>query len=62
MVKAYSDEAMAAAFPSDPDLWPEYAHLFTTPLFAEGRTPHRQTTQAEMMNYLSGLDGADDNM
>ena len=62
VIKCYSDEAMAAAFPSSPDLWPKYAHLFTTPLFNEGRTPHRQTTQTEMMNYIAGLDGADDNM
>ena len=61
-INKYSVEAMAAAFPSSPDLWPEYAHLFTTPLFDEGRTPHRQTTQTEMMNYIAGLDDKDDNM
>ena len=61
-IKMYSDEAMAAAFPSSPELWPEYSHLFTTPLFDEGRTTHRQTTQTEMMNYIAGLDGADDDM
>ena len=59
----YSDEAMAAAYPSSPDLWPDYDWVFTTPVFAnKDRTPHKQTTQTEMMDYMGALDGADDNM
>ena len=61
-VKYYSDEAMAAAFPSSPDLWPAYKDLFTTPVFTIARNPHKQTTQTEMMNYIDGLNDADDHM
>ena len=61
-VKSFSDETMAAAFPSEPSLWPEYSHLFTTPVFTIARNPHKQTTQTEMMNYINGLDTADDAM
>ena len=42
-VKGYSDEAMAAAFPSSAELWPEYAHLFTTPVFTNPRNPHQSS-------------------
>ena len=61
-VKQFSAETLAAAFPSSPELWPEYAHLFTTPVFTIERNPHRQTTQTEMMNYINGLNGTDDDM
>ena len=58
----YSDETMAAAYPSDPALWPTYDWAFTTPVFTNPRNPHRQTTQTEMMDYIDGLDGTGDNM
>ena len=61
-VKGYSDEAMAAAFPSSVELWPEYAHLLTTPVLTNPRNPHQQTTQTEMMDYIGGLNSADDDM
>ena len=61
-VKSFSDETMAAAFPSEPSLWPECSRLFTTPVFTIARNPHKQTTQTEMMNYINGLDTADDAM
>ena len=58
----YSDETMAAAYPSAPELWPEYSWAFETPVFTNPRNPNRQTTQTEMMDYINGLDTADDNM
>ena len=61
-VKYYSDETMAAAFPSSPDLWPAYKDLLATPILTIERNPHKHTTQTEMMNYINGLDDADDNM
>jgi len=61
IVWKYSDEALAAK-PSDPSLWPEYADVFTTPSFQEGRNPHQQTTQTELENFIAGLDTDDDNM
>ena len=61
-VKGYSDEAMAAAFPSSAELWPEYAHLFSTPVFTNPRNPHQQTTQTEMMDYIGGRNSAEDDM
>ena len=61
-ILSYSDEAMAAAYPSSPDLWPDYDWAFTTPVFTNPRTPNKQTTQNEMMDYMGQLDGADDNM
>ena len=59
---AYSDETMAAAYPSDPALWPAYDWAFTTPVFTNPRNPNQQTSQTEMMDYINGLDGSDDNM
>jgi len=58
----YSDETMAAAYPSSPELWPEYSWAFETPVFTNPRNPHQQTTQTEMMDYINALDTADDNM
>jgi len=58
----YTDETMTNIYKSDPALWPQYAEMFTTPAFQEDRNQHRQTTQTEMMNFINGLDGDDDNM
>ena len=51
-----------ANYPSDASLWPQYAEHFTTPAFQPGRNLHQQTTQTELMNFLNGLDGAEDHM
>ena len=61
-VKYYTDEFIANAAPSDPELWPEFADLFTTPAFGEDRAEHQHTTQAEMESFIAGLDDANDNM
>ena len=58
----YTDETMTNIYKSSPDLWPQYAEMFTTPAFQSGRNQHRQTTQTEMMNFINSLDDADDNM
>ena len=60
-VYVYSDEVLAQK-PSDKSLWPEYADVFTTPAFTNARNPHQQTTQTEMMDFIRGLDGTDDDM
>ncbi len=60
-VYIYSDEVLARK-PSDKSLWPAYADVFTTPAFANPRNPHQQTTQTEMMDFISGLDGTADDM
>ena len=56
-----TDEALAA-LPSDPALWPAYEAAFTTPVFTEGRSMHKYTTQTEMENFIAGLDGDKDKM
>ena len=58
----YTDETMTNIYQSDPALWPQYAEMFTTPAFQEGRNQHRQTTQTELVNFINGLDNADDKM
>ena len=59
-VRKNTDEALAA-MPSDPSLWPEYATAFTTPVFEEGRTMHKFTTQTEMETFLADLVNSADN-
>ena len=61
-VRYYTEATLKNIYPSSPDLWPQYAEFFTTPAFTISRTPHKQTTQTEMMNYINGLDSADDKM
>ena len=61
-VDNFTDEVLANARPSDPALWPQYADIFTSPAFQEGRNDHRQTTQTEMEEYLANLDDPDDNI
>ena len=61
LVYAFSDETMATTV-SSKGLWPDYADVFTTPAFKEGRNPHMQTTQTELETFLAGLDGTDDDM
>jgi len=58
----YTDETMQNIYPSSPDMWPQYAEMFTTPAFQSGRNLNRQTTQTEMMNFINSLDDASDNM
>ena len=58
----YTDETMTNIYKSSPDLWPQYAEMFTTPAFQSGRNQHRQTTQTEMMNFINNLDDDNDNM
>ena len=60
-VRKLTDEALTS-LPSDPALWPEYATAFTTPVFEDGRTMHKFTTQIEMETFLAGLDSKDDKM
>ena len=60
-VRKLTDEALTS-LPSDPSLWPEYATAFTTPVFEDGRTMHKFTTQTEMEAFLAALDGKDDKM
>lgn len=61
-VWSYTDEVMASAFPSSPELWPDYAELFKVPALTIPRTDHQMTTQTEMMDYITALDGEKDNM
>lgn len=61
-VWSYSDEIMENAFPSSPELWPDYADLLTVPALTNPRTPHQMTTQTEMMDYIAGLDKKNDSM
>ena len=61
-VKYYTEEFMENAVPSDPELWPEFSEMFTTPAFGEDRAEHQHTTQTEMENFIAGLDDANDNM
>lgn len=53
---SYTDEVMENAFPSSPDLWPDYAELLKVPALTIPRTDHQMTTQSEMMDYISTLD------
>ena len=61
-IRYYTDEFFQKVVPSDKSMWPEYADLFTTPSFAEGRAEHQHTTQKEMEDFIAKLDTADDNM
>ena len=61
-IQLYSQNTLDAHFASDPSLWPEYAHVFTSPWFTLEHGAHQQTTQNEMMTYLREKDGADDHM
>lgn len=61
-VWSLSDEVMKNAFPSSPELWPDYAELFKVPALTIPRTDHQMTTQDEMMAYINALDGKTDNM
>jgi len=60
-VYIYSDEVLTQK-PSYKSLWPEYADVFTTPAFVNPRNPHQHTTQTEMMDFIGGMDSADDDM
>jgi len=59
-VRRLTDEALAV-FPSDRNLWPEYAEVFTVPVFEEGRKEHKLTTQSEMEAFIAEHDGENDN-
>ena len=64
-IRHYTDETLENIYPSSPDLWPQYADFFTTPAFGRagsGVPSHKQTTQTEMMNFLNGLNMANDDM
>ena len=63
-IALYTDEVMETILVSDPDLelWKDYKHVFETPVYAEGRPAHQQTTQDEMMDYLASLDDENDKM
>lgn len=58
----YADVTMENAFPSSPELWPDYAELLKVPALTNPRTEHKMTTQDEMMDYIRALDGDSDNM
>ena len=62
LVYTYTDEVLSGPYASSKELWPDYADVFTTPAFKAGRNPHQQTTQTEMMNFINGLNGSNDNM
>ena len=62
LVYTYTDEVLSGPYNADQSQWPDYADVFTTPSFKEGRNPHQQTTQTEMMNFIKGLNDDDDNM
>lgn len=58
----YADATMENAFPSSPELWPDYSELLKVPALTEQRTAHKMTTQAEMIDYITGLDDEADRM
>jgi len=60
-VRKLTDEALAS-LPADKSQWPQYAAAFTSPVFTEGRSMHKYTTQQEMEDFIAGLDTADDKM
>ena len=61
-IRHRTSEVIDNVYPSDASLWPQYAEIFTTPAFQEGRNLNMQTTQTEMENYIQSLDDPDDNM
>lgn len=61
-IRLYTQEVLDNLLPSSASQWPEYAHIFTTPAFAEDHPIHQQTTQQEMMDFLYELDDPDDQM
>ena len=62
LVYLYTDEVLAGPYNSDQSQWPNYADVFTTPAFAAGRNPHKQTTHTEMMNFINGMNDANDDL
>ena len=60
-VRKLTDEALAA-FPADTSLWPQFAAVFTSPVFTEGRQEHKYTTQEEMENFIAAQEKPGDNM
>jgi predicted phage-related endonuclease len=52
-VRYYTDEFFEKVVPSDKALWPEFADIFTTPAFSEGRADHQHTTQKEMEDFIA---------
>lgn len=61
-VTRYADIALETLLTTRDDAWANYTQIFDTPVFTEGRYRQQQTTQDEMMNFLRGLDSADDNL
>ena len=59
-VRRLTDEALAN-FPSEKSLWPEYAEVFTVPVFQEGRREHKVTTQPELEAFIAEHDKENDN-
>lgn len=62
VIYLYTQEVLEQLLPSSASQWPEYAHIFTTPAFANDRPKHQQTTQQEMMDFLYEHDDPDDKM
>jgi len=60
-VRKLTDEVLTTLC-ADINQWPEYAAAFTTPVFTEGRSEHKYTTQEEMETFIAGLDTDDDKM
>lgn len=58
----YSNKVLADGLKSDPELWPEYADIFKTPYFLQEHGQQQITTQTQMVEFLQGLDDAEDQM
>lgn len=58
----YSNKVLADALRSDPEMWPEYAALFSTPYYTQEHAAHQTTTQAQMEAFLQQLDDPEDQL
>ena len=64
-VTDYTDEIRQTALADDETTlwWNDYGHLLVSPYFTDKtRAEHRQTTQAEMEDFIASLDDPTDNM
>jgi hypothetical protein len=57
-----TDEASAMVMELTPEMREKYADVLTTPIFTSGNADHQMTTQAQMEEFLRGLDGQEDDM
>ena len=59
----YTDELLSKEAHNDAiSNWPQYADVFTTPLFTENNAAHQQTTQAQVDAFIDKLDDDKDNL